>query len=198
MTTKARQPVKALNKDANTVAANAAAEKARKAASKAALKASKQVEAPVEQTKPEAPIVDHAAEYAANAVKAAAVDAEALGITVEAVLADMGLNPDGTPAKAIDSKAKYTGPMLALRTAALTYVTAKNGQPCNGDPLAMLCGQYSRTEVVVGLIKAMGLEGNPYFHLNPGQQSMNLRNKARAQITKGLLTLAQVEAALKA
>jgi hypothetical protein len=196
MSTKARQPVKALNKDANTVAANAAADKARKAASKKALKATKP-EVPAEQPKPEAPVVDHAAEYAANAVKAATADAEALGIPVEQVLADMGLNADGTPAKLVDSKAKYDGPMLALRTAALTYITAKNGQPCNGDPLAMLCGQYSRTEVVVGLIKAMGLPGNPYFHLNPGQQSMNLRNKARAQITKGLLTLAQIEAALK-
>ena len=44
----------------------------------------------------------------------------------------------------------------------------------------------------------MKLHGNPYAHLNPGQQSMNLRNKARAQLKAGLLKLADVEAALKA
>lgn len=90
---------------------------------------------------------------------------------------------------------KYFGPMLALREAQARYIKPANGILCNGDELAMLLGDLKREDVVRVLIKAMKLEGNPYLHLNPGQQSMNLRNKARQQIKNGFLTLAAVKAA---
>lgn len=90
----------------------------------------------------------------------------------------------------------YFGPMLALRTAAKTYVKAANGILCNGDQLAIECGKYSREVTVTGLLHALidaKLEaGNRYAHMNPGQQSMNLRNRCRNQIKAGTLTMAQV------
>lgn len=179
-----RAPVKALNKTPQQIAANAAAEKARKAASKKALRAAL---APAATTP--APVVEKSAETRAAEheayLAALRVDAAALGVDPEAYIAEQ-LAP---------VKTKYTGPMLALRSAAKTYVKAPNGQPCCGDDLAALCGWHSRDTVVKALILAMGLPGNPYLHLNPGQQSMNLRNKARAQLKAGTLTAEQVEAA---
>lgn len=198
-----RQPVKALNQSPAQIAANAAAEKARKAASRAALKAAKaakaesaQVETP--STQALTPKADHAAEDAANALRVQREDWEALGSvgTFEAYLADQGLNPDGTVKP--ESKSRYDGPMLPLVAARTRYVKAANGIQCNGSPLAMLCGQFTRPVVVAALIQALKLPGNPYAHLNPGQQSMNLRNKARGAIQNGTLTMAEIEAALNA
>ena len=68
-----------------------------------------------------------------------------------------------------DQKARYAGPMLALRAAARAYVKPANGNPCCGDRLAEACGAYTREVVVKGLIAALGLPGNPYVHLNAGQ-----------------------------
>lgn len=95
-------------------------------------------------------------------------------------------------------KTKYNGPMLALKTARKAYVKAANGIQCNGDDLAIMCGQYPRETVVKGLIQALGLPGNPYLSLNPGQQSMNLRNKARHALKAGLVTSDHVALCLKA
>ena len=199
---KTRAAVRPINKSAADIAANAAAEKARKAASKKALreslkadKAEKRIAQIVEQDVA-ALEAARAAEYAANAVRTAEADAAALGVPVEQVLADMGLNPDGTPVVA--AKTGYFGPMLALKTAVKRYVKAANGQPCNGDEVATLCGQYSRETVVKALIAALGLGHNPYAHLNPGQQSMNLRNKARHAVRSGLIQLQDIDACLRA
>lgn len=133
---------------------------------------------------------------AANAIEAAKVDAAALGKSVEEVLADMGLDNLGFPLAPVDAKAKtpYDGPMIALKTARKHYVKGANGIECNGDPLALICSRFTRDETVAALVKALKLPGNPYSHLNPGQQSMNLRNKARAAIKAGTLTMAEVEA----
>jgi hypothetical protein len=87
---------------------------------------------------------------------------------------------------------------LRRRLKAGAYQKAENGQPCCGDAIAVLCGQYSREVIVGALVAALGLPGNPYAHLNPGQQSMNLRNKARAAVKNGQLELATIEAALVA
>lgn len=186
---KTRQPVKALNKSAEVVAANAKAERDRKIASKKALNKSATTPKAVKPAKPE-PIAKSAekkaAEHAAY-VQALRIDAEALGVDpdtyVEEQLAE-------TP------KSGYFGPMLALRKAVVKYVKAENGQPCCGDDLANLCGRYTREAVVAGLIVALALPGNPYAHLNPGQQSMNLRNKARAAIKNGHVQISTIEAAL--
>jgi hypothetical protein len=95
-----------------------------------------------------------------------------------------------------ESKAKYAGPMLALRTAAKSYYVGSNGNPHCGDVLAAALSGLAREQVVEVLIYALGLPGNPYAHLNPGQQSMNLRNKARVAMKAGTLRTADIELAV--
>lgn len=147
-----------------------------------------------------------ALDEAEDALRAQRVDFDALfeagsilpGTSFADYLLSQGFNADGTPSKAHNAKTPYSGPMCALKTARRTYVKAANGILCNGSPLAMLCGQYSRDVVVAALIDALKLPGNPYLLLNPGQQSMNLRNKARHAINELRLSIAEVEACLKA
>lgn len=187
-TRKIRQPVRALNKSAETIAVQAKAEKQRKTESKKALKEATTPKV-VKPSKPE-PIAKSAekkaAEHAAY-VEALRIDAAALGVDPDTYVAEQ---TDTTPTTG------YTGPMLALRRAVVSYVKAANGQPCCGDELANLCGRYSREAVVAGLVVALALPANPYLHLNPGQQSMNLRNKARAAIKSGIVQISTIEAAL--
>lgn len=203
---KTRQPVKPLNQSPATIAKAAKAEAARKAASKAALhealdaaKAESVHAEPLStqaaEVVPSVPAPDHEAEHRANRLATLKVDAEALGVEFTAYLEQEGVNPDGS-LKTV--KQPYTGPMVALKTARLHYTPARNGVLCNGDPLALLCGSYTREQTVKALIVALKLPGNPYLALNPGQQSMNLRNKARNAIKNGLLTLAEVQAAYEA
>lgn len=203
---KNRQPVRALNLTPEQVANAAKAEKARKATSKAALKAAREAanaDAPeadpvsTQAELPEAAKPDHADQDRANAIAAQRVDWEALGSvgTFEAYLVEQGFEPDGT---AHEAKTPYAGPMLALVAARRTYVKAANGILCNGSPLAVLCGQYKREVVVAALVDALKLPGNPYLTLNPGQQSMNLRNKARHAMVNGTLAMGEIEAYLKA
>ena len=189
-TRKTRQPIKAINKSAEVVAENAKVERDRKAASKKALRAATAPKTP-KTPKPE-PVAKSAeakaAEHAAY-VQALRVDAEALGVDADTYIAEQLAD---TP------KSGYVGPMLALRTAVKKYVVAPNGQPCCGDDLAGICGAYPREAVVAGLVAALGLGSNPYLHLNPGQQSMNLRNKARTALKSGTVTADQIRTALAA
>lgn len=217
MTATKRAPVKTVNKTASAVAKNAAAEKARKAASKAALKAAdpkelakaavsleKQASQPTPEALKAKADADHAAYLQtlredAHATWFASLDA----VQQEEVNNGERSIPDGYADAYIAEqlapvKTKYNGPMLALKTARKAYVKAANGIQCNGDDLAMMCGQYPRETVVEGLIQALGLPGNPYLSLNPGQQSMNLRNKARHALKAGLVTSAHVALCLKA
>jgi hypothetical protein len=186
-------------------------EKARKAASKkalhAALKAKSASSEPVltqaQPVEPDAQFAARQAEYATNALAALRVDFLALmpeDQTWEQFVAAQGFNPDGTPNTGLPGTAKprYNGPMLALRRAAVNYVKPANGNPCNGDELATLLGELPRERVVRVLLGALGLTHNPYVHLNPGQQSMNLRNKARHAVKDGLITLAVVRGAIAA
>jgi hypothetical protein len=101
-----------------------------------------------------------------------------------------------TPVEA--AKHVYDGPMIALKSARVHYVKAANGILCNGDALATICGAHTREQTVKALIIALKLPGNPYMALNPGQQSMNLRNRARHAIKAGTLTMAEVNAAFEA
>jgi hypothetical protein len=221
--TRTRQPVKALNQSTATVAKAAAAEKARKAASRAALKAAKAA-AKQDDVTPPAPLVEapkaeptppvtevakpdtRAAWLATQAVdfealnegKAAIVDGEQTPEFV-AYLAEQGVATDGSVKPLATG---YTGPMLALRAAAKTYVTGKNGNPHCNDWMAIALDGLTREEVVAklgALLLAKGITStlNPYLGLNPGQQSMNLRNKARGAFNKNLLTMADL-ATLKA
>lgn len=204
-----RQPVKPMNKPARTVSVEAAAEKARKAASRAALKAQN---AATYNGKADAPADTVAAQIAAANAESERLAREAgrrvenlrnechaLGVDAEA------LNPEFVGPACPDSlreapanENRYDGPMLALVAARKHYVKAANGILCNGDQLANLCGKHTREETVKALIVALKLPGNPYLTLNPGQQSMNLRNKARNALKNGLLTIAEVEAAFNA
>jgi hypothetical protein len=81
----------------------------------------------------------------------------------------------------------YQGPMLALRdrTKRGLYVRQPNGQPACGDEIATILGVLTPTMVIRACIAAMALPGNPYAHLNIGQQSMNLRNKLRGAMKRG-------------
>lgn len=201
-TRKTRQPVKALNQTPEQVATAAAAEKARKAASKKALKALNQTPkqaAPVVEP-PDAAKARHDQD-AANALATAKADAATLGVPLEQMLADMGIDDQGRPLQA--DKQRYDGPMLALVSARKSYVKAGNGILCNGDQLAVICGAHSRDETVKALGTLLFSKGltaavNPYLSLNPGQQSMNLRNKARHALKAGTITLADVQAAYAA
>lgn len=196
MTATKRAPVKTVNKTASAVAKNAAAEKARKAASKAALKAAD----PKELAKAAVSLEKQASQPTPEALKAKAdADHAAYLQTLREDAAALGVDPDTYIAEQLAPvKTKYNGPMLALKTARKAYVKAANGIQCNGDDLAIMCGQYPRETVVKGLIQALGLPGNPYLSLNPGQQSMNLRNKARHALKAGLVTSDHVALCLKA
>lgn len=190
---KSRQPIKALNKTAEAIVKNAQAEKTRKRESKKALRESLKPEQPAKSVKPvtEKTAEQRQAEQEAY-IAALRVDAEALGVDPDTYIAEQLAGTER------ESTAKYTGPMLALRDAAKHYVTGKNGNPHNNDALAQALDGLSREEVVTTLIKAMKLESNPYLHLNPGQQSMNLRNKARGQIKNGFLTIEEIKTAVAA
>lgn len=113
---------------------------------------------------------------------------------VAAYIREQGVDP-ATGVALKQAKTGYDGPMIALRSARQHYKVGPNGILNNGDNLASIASKYSRQDTVSALIKALGLAGNPYLKLNPGQQSMNLRNKTRHAISEGRVSLAQVQAA---
>ena len=150
-------------------------------------------------------LADHVAAVNA-AAKAAEAPKKRRGRPAKVEVATPAPKRRGRPAKApraalpdpTDTRTGYVGPMLALRDAAERYVRVENGQKCCGDELALTLGEHSRDVVVGALIRALGFESNPYPHLNPGQQSMNLRNKARAALKRGTLKMSVLRAALGA
>lgn len=83
-----------------------------------------------------------------------------------------------------DGKRTYFGSMLTLadRVKAGAYVKGVNGQLRTDDAVAVALESCKPEAVVTLLLKFLGLAVNPYAHLNIGQQSMNLRNKARGAI----------------
>jgi len=198
--TTTRQPVKVLNKTASQVAANAKAEKARKTASKAALKAQRKADAAIPPfTPPPEPKADHRADDLANQLAALHIDAIAeLGEDAsedqlaEYVASQMNSDID-------TSHLSYVGPMLALRraSAAGRYRKAVNGQPCCMDVVALALGSLTPDRVIFACINALCLPSNPYFHLNIGQQSMNLRNKVRGAMKRGELEISTVLASVE-
>jgi len=90
----------------------------------------------------------------------------------------------------------YTGSMLALgdRVRAGTYVKGANGQLRASDDVALALESIPAKSMPSFLVGVLGLEANPYPHLNPGQQSMNLRNRLRGAIKAGTVTLDAVQA----
>lgn len=184
-----RQRIKPLNPSADAVQAQAATEAKRKRESKARLKADKAPAKPAKPVKeeptPEQLATKKAAEHEAY-LKTLREDAAALGVDPDAYIAEQLAD--------VPKKDKYAGPMLALVAARKAYVKGANGNPHCGDEMSTILQGLSREDVVAVLLRFMELDSNPYSHLNPGQQSMNLRNKARGQIKNGLRTLGDLQA----
>jgi hypothetical protein len=90
----------------------------------------------------------------------------------------------------------YTGSMLALadRVKQGVYVVGATGQLRSNDELAQALDGVSATDVVRIGMDVLKLEDNPYYKLNVGQQSMNLRNRMRGAIKKNTLTIAEIKA----
>jgi hypothetical protein len=126
----------------------------------------------------------------ANTVTKTAEERAAAKAEREARLA--ALNSDGTR--------KYTGPMLALadRVKQGAYVKAATGQLRSTNELAEMLDAVPVDNVIALAKEVLGLDHNPYSALNPGQQSMNLRNRMRGAIKKGTLTLDAIKAVIDA
>lgn len=184
-----RQRIKPLNPSADSVQAQAAAEAKRKRESKARLKADKAPAKPAKPVKAEPTAEELAAKKAAEHeayLKTLREDAAALGVDPDAYIAEQLAD--------VPKKDKYAGPMLALVQARKAYTKGANGNPHCNDEMSNILQNLSREDVVAVLLRFMELETNPYLHLNPGQQSMNLRNKARGQIKNGLRTIGELQA----
>lgn len=136
-------------------------------------------EAPVKKSRRDEP--SQAAKTRAEVRKAEKADAFA---RIEAELDEQTKDTAATEAPAPTG---YTGPMLALRERAKQgqYKKAVNGQPSCGDEVATILGSLKPEQVIRACIIALNLPGNPYTHLNIGQQSMNLRNKLRGAMKRG-------------
>ncbi len=82
--------------------------------------------------------------------------------------------------------------MSALRDAKKNYVKSATGLLRSNDELAQALDAVTATNVVPMALALLQLEHNPYARLNVGQQSMNLRNRLRGALKKGLITIARV------
>jgi len=149
------------------VAAAKAEREAAKAAKAAAKEEAKQAKAAERQA-------NKAAKEEAKLAKAA--EREAAKAEREARLAELG------------PQAK----MAALRDAKNRYVKSATGQLRSTDEIAEAFDRVTPAGVIRIALDVLGLEQNPYAHLNVGQQSMNLRNKLRGALRKGLVTVEQI------
>lgn len=90
----------------------------------------------------------------------------------------------------------YQGSMLALteRVKSGSYVKSATGQLRSTDALAEALDGVQPLGVIQLGKDLLKLEENPYAKLNVGQQSMNLRNRLRGAITKGVIKIEDVVA----
>lgn len=90
---------------------------------------------------------------------------------------------------------KYSGEMLSLadRVKQGAYVKSATGQLRSTDALAEALDAVPVMNVIALAKEVLGLDENPYSRLNTGQQSMNLRNKMRGAISKGILTIETIK-----
>lgn len=91
----------------------------------------------------------------------------------------------------VDGTRKYIGSMLALadRVKQGVYVKSATGQLRSNDDLAQMLDGVTPNGVIQIAKAVLQLDVNPYSHLNVGQQSMNLRNKLRGALRKGVIEL---------
>jgi flagellar biosynthesis GTPase FlhF len=87
--------------------------------------------------------------------------------------------------------------MAALRSAKGRYVKAKNGSLRSDDEIAQAFDGLEPDRVITTCMNLLGLSANPYAHLNVGQQSMNLRNKLRTAVKRGVISIDAVRAAVQ-
>lgn len=91
---------------------------------------------------------------------------------------------------------RYTGRMLALVAARVHYVKGANGNQHSGDWIGIAFSALPRELVVRTCMQILKLEANPYTHLNPGQQSMNLRNRVRGAAQRGEISVDHIKACI--
>lgn len=149
---------------------------AEREAAKAAREAAKQAAAAEKQVKAEARAQAQAAKEAEKQAKAQA-------------RADVKAAKEAAAAAAAEQSGVYAGSMLALRDARTRYVKAMNGRLRSTDDIATVFDAVEPQDVVTIALEALQLEHNPYLRLNIGQQSMNLRNRLRGALKKGIVTL---------
>ena len=82
--------------------------------------------------------------------------------------------------------------MYALRHAKARYVKGQNGHHHAPDAIGNMFTAVSPEDVVTITMKLLGHEDNLYAKLNPGQQSMNYRNRLRTAVKKGQVTVEQI------
>ena len=147
----------------------------------AAEKAAAKLEA--KAAKLEAAAAAKAEKEAAKLAKMTATKEERAAAKAERAARLEALNSDGTR--------KYVGSMLALadRVKMGLYVKGVTGQLRSNDELAQVLDGVTPNGVIQTAKAVLELEVNPYTHLNVGQQSMNLRNKLRGSLRKGLITI---------
>lgn len=87
--------------------------------------------------------------------------------------------------------------MAALRSAKERYVKAKNGSLRSNDEIAQAFDGLTPDRTIATCMNLLGLGANPYAHLNIGQQSMNLRNKLRTAVKRGVISIDAVRAAVR-
>lgn len=184
--------------------ADRAKAKAKREAKAAAKLAEKQARADEEAARAALHAASHADQDHANALATAKADAEATGVSLETMLAEMGIDAEGKPLVPLDDPRPeqatlgYVGPMLALKSARVHYVKGTNGQPHCNDPIGQFFQAFKREDVVEVCMKALGHTRNKYASLNPGQQSMNYRNSVRGAMKRGELTMEALRAANQA
>ena len=155
-----------------------------KMAEREAAKAAKLAEREAKKAEREAAKAAKAAEReAAKAARQAAREAarEAARAERAAKLAELGGSPK----------------MVALRTAKERYVKDKNGSLRSNDDIAQAFDGLEPGRTIAACMNLLGLTANPYQHLNVGQQSMNLRNKLRTAVKRGIVTIDAIRAAVQ-
>ena len=166
----------------STADAEKATSKALDAEAKAAAKAQREAD---KAAKLKAAEDAKAAKEAAKLEKAAAKEADKLA------------KAEARAAAKAEREAKLAelgpqGKMAALRDAKKNYVKSATGLLRSNDDLAQALDAVTATNVVPMALTLLKLEENPYARLNVGQQSMNLRNRLRGALKKGLITIAEV------